>query len=303
MNASLIAEKPYLRSLSLPTWVIVILVSDLPNAVWHAVGGVPPGWLFWVKIGLLATLLLISFAWKSIQPIRTYIFLLMVLMLGLWGLSWLRATAAYQQWEQRVDWVIAMAVFQLLKLTIALTMITILLLLKRDRKDFFLTPGQLKAGILPTNGKAQIARRSLSWGALGLLLGVCIAPLTLLFFGLGNLPSTDILTRALPYLPAALLFAAFNAFSEEVQFRAGLLGDLQKVIGPNQAIWLSAAFFGLAHYFSGPPSGIPGVIITSLLGALFAKCMLGSKGIVVPWFIHSCQNAVIYVFMAIGAVV
>jgi len=110
------------------------------------------------------------------------------------------------------------------------------------------------------------------------------------------------LIKALPYFPAALLFAATNAFSEEMQFRASLLSDLQKAIGPDQAIWLTATFFGFAHYFGGAPAGIPGVLIAGLLGALFAKCMLGSKGIVVPWFIHFCQNAVIYAFWAIGYV-
>jgi membrane protease YdiL (CAAX protease family) len=43
-------------------------------------------------------------------------------------------------------------------------------------------------------------------------------------------------------------------------------------------------------------------LIAGLLGALFAMCMLKSKGIVVPWFIHFCQNAVIYAFWAIGFV-
>jgi len=96
--------------------------------------------------------------------------------------------------------------------------------------------------------------------------------------------------------------AIFPAFAEEMQFRASLLGDSQKVVGPARAIWLTATFFGFAHYFGGAPAGIPGGLITGLLGALFARYMLGSKGIVVPWFIHFCQNAVIYAFWAIGAV-
>jgi hypothetical protein len=43
-------------------------------------------------------------------------------------------------------------------------------------------------------------------------------------------------------------------------------------------------------------------VIKDLLGALFAKCMLGSKGIVVPWFIHFRQYAAIYALWAISAV-
>lgn len=284
------------------TWAIVLLVSDLPNAVWQAVLGEPPAWLFWVKIGLLLVIILISLVWKPIQMVRSYFFLLLVLMLALRGMDWLRGTSLYSQWENRANWVVAMASFQALKLAIAFIMIAVLRLMGRQWKDFFLTRGQLDAPLRTVAGENNPRKHPVSWGGLGLILGVCITPLTLLFFGLGNLPSSSILIKALPYFPAALLFAATNAFSEEMQFRASLLGDLQNGVGPNHAIWITAAFFGLAHYFGGAPAGIPGVLITGLLGALFARCMLGSKSIGVSWFIHFCQNAVIYAFWAIGSV-
>lgn len=295
---------PYSKSLwlSLFTWSIVLLASDLPNAIWQSLLGEPPAWLFWAKIGLLLVLILISLVWKPIQIVRPYFFLLLVLMLALWGMNWFRGTTVYSQWENRVDWVVAMAGFQLLKLVVVFIMIVVLLVIGRRWKDFFLSRGQLDAPIKSINNEKKTGKRSISWGLLGLILGLCIAPLTLLFFGLGNLPTSSLLIKALPYFPAALLFAATNAFSEEMQFRASLLSDLQKAIGPDQAIWLTATFFGFAHYFGGAPAGIPGVLIAGLLGALFAKCMLGSKGIVVPWFIHFCQNAVIYAFWAIGYV-
>lgn len=288
--------------LSLFTWIVVLLVSDLPNAIWQALLGEPPTWLFWVKIGLLLVLILISLVWKPIQIVRPYFFLLLVLMLALWGMNWFRGTAAYSQWENRVNWVVAMAGFQLLKLGVAFIMIAVLLVMGRHWKDFFISRGQLNAPIKSMNSEKKPGKRPISWGLLGLILGLCIAPLTLLFFGLGNLPTSSILIKALPYFPAALLFAATNAFSEEMQFRASFLGDLKKAIGADQAIWLTATFFGFAHYFGGAPAGIPGVLIAGLLGALFAKCMLGSKGIVVSWFIHFCQNSVIYAFWAIGYV-
>jgi len=288
--------------LSLFTWLVVLLVSDLPNAIWQALLGEQPTWIFWAKIGLLLALILISLVWKPIQTVRPYFFLLLVLMLALWGMNWFRRTAAYSQWENQVNWVVAMAGFQLLKLAVAFIMIVVLLLMGRQWKKFFLTRGQLNAPIKLRKADENPGKRSISWGLLGLILGLFIAPLTLLFFGLGNLPTSSILIKALPYFPAALLFAATNAFSEELQFRASLLGDLQKIIGPDQAIWLTATFFGFAHYFGGAPAGIPGVLIAGLLGALFAKCMLGSKGMVVPWFVHFCQNAVIYAFWAIGYV-
>lgn len=289
-------------SLSLFTWVIVLLVSDLPNAIWQAVCGEPPAWLFWAKIILLLVIILVSLAWKPIRVMRPYFILLLVLMLALWGMNRVMGTNAYNQWQSGVGWVAAMAGFQLLKMAVTITLIIVLLLKGRRRKEFFLTRGELGAPIRSISTGEKPGKRSISWGSLGLILGLCIAPLTLLFFGLGNLPSADILVKALPLFPVALLFAATNAFSEETQYRASMLVDARRIVGPDQAIWLTATFFGFAHYFGGAPAGIPGVLIAGLLGALFAKCMLGSKGVVVPWFIHFCQNAVIFAFWAISSV-
>ena len=288
--------------LSLITWAVVLLVSDLPNAIWQALLGEPPAWLFWAKIGLLVVLIVASASWKKIHAVHHYFILLMVLMLSLWGMNLLRGTAAYIQWEQRIGWVLAMAAYQLEKLAVAFVMIAVLLVIGRRRQDFYLTRGQLDAPVKPFIGKGNSAGRSISWGRLGLILGLCLVPLTLLFFGLGNLPSTNTLIKALPFFPFALLFAATNAFSEEMQFRAALLGPLQEALGADQALWLTAFFFGFAHYFGGAPAGVLGVLFAGLLGALFAKSMLESKGILVPWFIHFCQSAVIYAFWAIGSV-
>ena len=302
MTTAIALPKSKMNWLILFTWVAAMMASDLPNAIWQAVFGEQPGGLFWVKVGLLLAVVLAGSLWKPIQAVRTYFFLLLVLMLALWGMNWLRGTAAYLQWERSANWVVAMAGFQFLKLLVTAIMVVVLVFLGKKPAEYYLGFGQLKAPAKASKGNKNPGKLTLTWGMLGLILGVCIAPLTVLFFGMGNLPSLAILVKALPFFPAALLFAATNAFSEELQFRASLLGELQKVVGPGQAIWLSAAFFGLAHYFGGAPAGIPGVLIAGLLGALFAKCMLGSKGIAVPWFVHFCQNAVIYAFWAIGFV-
>jgi membrane protease YdiL (CAAX protease family) len=289
-------------SLSLFTWAIVLLVSDLPNAIWQALWGEPPAWLFGAKVVLLLIIILVSLVWKPIQVVRPYLILLLVLMLALWGMNWVMGTNAYNQWQKQAGWLAAMAGFQLLKLVVTSVMIIVLLLMGRQRKEFFLTTGELSAPIKSVKAEKNPGKPSMSWKTLGLILGFCIAPLTLLFFGLGNLPSADTLVEALPLFPVALLFAATNAFSEETHYRASMLGDAQRIVGADQAIWLTATFFGFAHYFGGAPAGVPGVLIAGLLGALFARCMLGSKGIAVPWFIHFCQNAVIFAFWAIGTV-
>ncbi len=294
------------RTRSLPvgifTWVVVLLVSDLPDAIWQAVNGTSPAWLFWAKVCLLGVILLVSLAWKPIQIIRPFFFLLLVLLLALEGMGWVMGTSAYRQWEEQAGWMAAMAGFQALKLAVSAIMILALLLIGRRWKDFFYAVGRIGEPVKASQAEGNTNRQALTWWILSIILGLIIAPLTLFFFGMGGFPSIDTVTQAAPIFPAVLLFALINAFSEETQFRAALLGDAQKITGPGQAIWLTAAFFGFAHYFGGAPAGIPGVLITGALGALFAWCMLGSKSIFPAWFIHFCQNVVIYAFWAFAAV-
>jgi len=101
--------------------------------------------------------------------------------------------------------------------------------------------------------------------------------------------------------PAVLLFAAMNAFSEEMTYRASLLAGLEHVIGPQQALWLTAVFFGLGHYF-GVPYGVIGVVMATFLGWMMGKAMLETRGFFWAWFIHFLQDVLIFTFMAIGSI-
>jgi hypothetical protein len=79
------------------------------------------------------------------------------------------------------------------------------------------------------------------------------------------------------------------------------LYPLKENLGKENAIWLTAVFFGFFHYFGGSPAGIPGVLITGFLGWVFAKAMVETYGLGWSWFIHFLQNAVIYSFWAFSA--
>ena len=81
-------------SLSIFTWAVVLLVSDLPNAVWQASGGEPPAWLFWVKIGLLVVIILYQPGVET-HPTGATVFhpVWWCCMLALWGMNWLMETA------------------------------------------------------------------------------------------------------------------------------------------------------------------------------------------------------------------
>jgi membrane protease YdiL (CAAX protease family) len=99
-----------------------------------------------------------------------------------------------------------------------------------------------------------------------------------------------------------LVLAAMNAFGEEAMYRGGLLAPLIPAVGTRHAILLTAAFFGIGHYY-GVPNGIVGVAMSTLLGWFLGKCMVETKGFFWPWFIHFLQDVMIFYFLAVGAVV
>ncbi len=297
-------SKPVSTSKEIPlnvvAWLVVLLVSDLPNAIWAALAGNPPAWLFWLKAGLLAAVILASLAWARIRALRTYFILLLALMLALWGMNRLMATPEYIQWQKGAGWVLAMVGFQAQKLGVTAVVVAVVLLLGRRRPDFYLAKGNLQAEVEPVRWLGITRSR---WSSFGPVLALVLVLATLLFFGLsGGFSSLGALGRGWPLLAAAGAFAAINAFNEEMQFRAPLLGPLNDALGKQHAIWLTAVFFGFSHYFGGSPSGAPGVLITSLLGFFFAKAMLETRGLGWGWFIHSLQNWVIFSFGALSAI-
>jgi membrane protease YdiL (CAAX protease family) len=96
--------------------------------------------------------------------------------------------------------------------------------------------------------------------------------------------------------------AAMNAFNEEMTYRASLLTGLQSAIGPRMALWNTAVFFGLAHYF-GVPYGVVGVLMSTFLGWLLGKAMLETRGFFWAWLIHFVQDVLIFSFMVAGSIV
>lgn len=52
------------RFLITVAWIIVLVVSMLPNALLHELAGGSPAWLGWAKIGLLAGLAVTTLFWQ-----------------------------------------------------------------------------------------------------------------------------------------------------------------------------------------------------------------------------------------------
>ena len=80
-----------------------------------------------------------------------------------------------------------------------------------------------------------------------------------------------------------------------------LLSQLWTVVGKGQAIWMTAVWFGLGHYYGDIPSGPMGAVFSTLVAVLFGKAMLEAKGIVMPVFIHLWGDLLIYTVLAMAS--
>jgi membrane protease YdiL (CAAX protease family) len=138
-----------------------------------------------------------------------------------------------------------------------------------------------------------------------LQVGPLLALLLTLFFFVGTAAMIGVQVgesfRVLPWLPAILLFALLNAFGEELVYRAAPLSQLWSVVGARQAIWLTAVWFGLGHYYGGIPSGGVGALLSGGIALLYGKAMVETRGILLPTLMHLLTDVAIYVFLALVA--
>ena len=160
----------------------------------------------------------------------------------------------------------------------------------------------LALGKLTAPSGLRIGRRVLSWAVVGPIVAVLLVMATAAFATSLARPTPELWSRVLPLLPIAWLAAAFNAFAEEVLYRAGPLGPLASAVGPRAGVWILAAWFGLGHVYGGIPSGVTGLIMAGLLGLLWGKAMIDTRGLGVPWALHFSADAAIYTFLAVAAV-
>lgn len=131
----------------------------------------------------------------------------------------------------------------------ALVLGAMLTLLGHKRRDFFLALGNV-------NAKAEGMR--LAWSIAGPMIALLLAALTVAAI-LSMVPlSSVMLAVVIPRLPAVFFFALMNAFGEELAYRATLLSQLWEIVGKRHAIWMTALWFGLGHYYGGISFGAKG---------------------------------------------
>jgi membrane protease YdiL (CAAX protease family) len=133
-----------------------------------------------------------------------------------------------------------------------------------------------------------------TWRSLGRNFAIVISIVTFAVIYVGFMQGRSLAPETVPYLPWIVVLALSNSFVEEMITRLGVISALDQLV-PRQSIYLiSAAIFGLVHYF-GTPGGIPGVLLAGFLGWLLAKSIVETRGIFWAWFIHFLQDVIIFI--------
>jgi membrane protease YdiL (CAAX protease family) len=290
-----VAPRPVLIGFA---WGAMLLMSRLPQITLKEAFAIDTSYA-WLYLDAALALLLITFFWPALQPLRGYLFLMAVIAVVSGPCdAFMRNSTLWSSWfGAERGWVIRFFGERLPLLIEALILLLILVGMDMKRQDFFLAVGDLLA---PAVG-LRLPGIGNRWLLIGLLLAWLLG--VLFFFGIAaqlGLPLSA-LPQVLPWLPAVLLFASMNAFGEEVLYRAAPLAQLWLIVGKNQAIWLTALWFGLGHYYGGIPSGAMGALVTGLIAVLFGKAMLETHGIVLPTLMHMLGDLVIYLFVALAA--
>ena len=287
------------RGLLVFTWAATLLVSSLPAILAQELHVFETLNMLHFRVALLVGLIALGYVWKPARLLRLYFVIFAVLTLTDAFFNWVGTTTEWQAWFSGISTPFSRSMFssQLLRLGVTLVMIATLWLAYPRWGRFLLSKGELNATAEPVRWLGM--DRPMKWTRFGLILSVCITLGTLAFLFLAG--TTLDLSQTLPLLPEVLEIAPLKAFSEEIAYRASLLAPLHSVFGKTQALLLTAALFGLWHYY-GVPYGIVGVIMAGALGWVLGKSMLETKGVFWAWFIHFWQDVAIFTFIAAGSV-
>ena len=232
------------NSLMILAWATTLLISLLPDILFKELTGSLPSWLYGSKVGLVGGLLLVSLLWKPLRALGLFFAVLLAVYLLEWGVDRGYQSLGDEAWfaGQR-PFLQDMFSVQVPRATIGILLVLIMLILVRRFDRFFFVKGKLDAQAAPI---PLILTRPPSWRILGpAITGAMCLGLLVFIFAFGKPPSMQALKNVLPLLPFVFLFAARNAFGEEMLYRATWLGALEGPVGPVQALLMTAVYFGM----------------------------------------------------------
>lgn len=290
--------RPDARGSVVVSWLVVLLLSAIPAIVCQELFGTIPPWLTAAQAAIVVVLIVVAVAAPRLRPLWRFGVAAGALLLFTWTAGAVSLSVpGVLPMPGASPFDARMQAEQLEKLAVALAMIGVLLLLRRRPRDFFLTRGDLTAPIRPV---ALLGfPKPDSWRRFGLIWGFGIAAALAVVQWLLLRPDPSALLALLPLVPGILLYAALNAFSEEMTYRAPMLATLEPAVGGHHALWQSAVFFGIAHYF-GIPGGLIGALLSIFMGWMLSKAMLETRGLFWAWWIHFLSDVVIFTFVALA---
>jgi membrane protease YdiL (CAAX protease family) len=294
------------QNLSSRKWLILVaglvtlLVSDLPNIIWNWFEP-EPGWLYWAKVAILGTFLIISLLVKTLRPLWKFAVIFLAFYLANWFSTYIEATSIWKNWfgGKNAPYAPYWWGKQLIQVLFTLIVLIVTWVLLRRRQAFFLGKGQLDAELEPVRWLG--IRKGQLWTVFSWIFAGCFAGGTTLYVVLAYGRLLHNFNRIIPLLPLVVVFAAINAFTEEFTYRAPLLGATHEVLGRQAALVINAVFFGFAHYIYGTPNGIPGLLMTTFVGYLFGKSMLETRGSFWALFTHMMADIPIFVLYALAS--
>ena len=271
---------------NLGAWAAALLASLAPRVVWSALTQQDPP-LALVFAQLLAVVVLSQL--PIVRPVRSYVVLLVGMVAGDALYQVVRSTSAWQAWwagASEHERLFIDPFFETLPSAgVALTLVRSGL----TREELSLRIGELSRVL-------RIGGLAVTWWTAAPVLALLLAGPLLAQLSFTVRPDPGALPRALAFIPAAVVFAALNAFLEEFRFRAAPLACLVPVVGEGHALLVTAVLFGIGHFY-GHPAGLSGVVLAGLAGWLLGLAMRGTRGIVAPWLVHGAQDVLI--FMAV----
>lgn len=279
-------------------WLLVVALGTAPAIFFDVGTGRVPAWFAAVQLIVGASAVVLCAALRPLRPfVRAAVVLAALVALPMLVARGDHTMPAVQTLLGGGAFVSAMQPGQTAKLVVAIVMVLLLLMMGCRPRDFFLRAGNLTAPIRPE--PLLGFPRSDPWPRFGIVWGVGIAAALGVAQYFLIRPTAADLGVLLPAIPAILVFAALNAFSEEMTYRAPLIATVEPVVGSSQALWLSAVYFGVAHYF-GIPGGLVGALLSIFMGWILGKAMLETRGMFWPWVIHFLSDVVIFAFLAMA---
>lgn len=291
-------DTQYLKERLILAWVAVLIASAFPELILGFRYQLEIfQWLSITKAALLVLVLLLTALVRRLRPLRALVTMLLTIHVatGTFG-----AFVSLSAWKQGIGsiespFIRAMIDVQFVRVAVTLAALSVLFVLYRTPKRFYLAPGVMdaKASRVAWLGISGAS----SWLRVGTVLVVVLSVGTLSFLSLAMRQALSALSHVLPMLPFVLLFSTTNALGEEITYRLALLAPVGGVVTSGHAMMMSAVYFGVAHY-SGIPSGAIGVVMAGFLGWLACRSVLDTKGVVWAFGMHFVQDIWIFWFMA-----